>query len=114
MGLTHHARARLAEYSHNADISQIDDAVVEYLETGFHRFVDLLYRLDGLTVLRYQSERVQVFPVVDIDDRRIVTFYLHEYIKRHKRSEKFKKQVLRSRSHYKGQTNNRNKHLRRK
>ena len=106
--MTPHAYSRVKERAPHVNADMMQKAVNRFLRDGFHDRVELVRKAGrGASIYRYKAKYgANVYPVA-MPCGKIVTVFDQYIMSKQKKARKFKKNVLRSRSHYKGKLNGR-------
>ena len=101
--MTPHAWDRLHERAPHINGDMMQKAVNRFLRDGFHDMVELVRKTNGnASIYRYKPKYGAVVYPLALSDGQIVTVYNQRILSKKKKSYKFKKRVLRSRSHWRG------------
>lgn len=101
--MTPHARERLQERTPWISGDMMQKAVNRFLRDGSHDRVELVKKTNGnATIYRYKPAYGAVVYPLALKCGQIVTIYNQNILSKKKKAFKFKKRVLRSRSHWRG------------
>jgi len=102
--MTPHAWERLSERAPHINGHMMQKAINRFIRDGVSDTVEFVLKAanGNATIYRYKPKFGAIVYPLAIPDGQIVTIYTQQILSKKKKSFKFKKRILRSRSHWKG------------